>query len=227
VDCGATGVPGKDCWGYSQGILNPQTGMLSSDAGIATATYLIRCALPASLSVNVVDYKGKVRHLKGELNLAPEWAEGECGIACQENVSACLMAFTNAAGVNVPLVLSSTKNALGGGTSTGFSKQEGAFFGNLFDSPPKAFFCKGTGQQNIATMWYAYASDMFNARMCEGGSSTGTNSCPYVGAGDCTGMPWSPKACTTASDGTMASCSVTVNGTKLTYTRPITTYLAK
>lgn len=168
-----------------------------------------------------MDHTGKVQRFKGELGLAPEWSGGDCGASCQENVSACLMAFTNAAGQNVPIVLSSTKNALGGGTSSGYSKQEGAFFGNLFESPPRAFFCKGSGQQNIATMWYSFASDMFTARMCPRGTSTGSNACPYVGAGDCTGMPWSPQACKKAADGTMTSCTA---GGK-TWQFPITTYL--
>jgi len=223
VDCGATGVPGKDCWGFSDGILSPLTGLLRNDDGIMVAKYMARCALPTSDSVNVVDYTGRVQHLKGELALAPTWADGECNAACQENISACLMALTNASGQHIPLVLSSTKNALGGGTDSKFPNQEGAFFGNLFESPVQAYFCKGSGQQNIATMWYSYASDMFNARMCENGSSAGSNECPYVGAGDCTGMAWSPQACSKASDGTMTSCK----GGGKTWQYPITTYLAK
>jgi hypothetical protein len=212
-------VPGKDCWGYAEGMLNPVSGMLADDEGVITASYMIRCALPSTASINLVDYTGKVVHFNGEIGLASYWAEGDCDQACQENVSACLMAFTNATGVHVPLEMSSTKNALGGGNSSAFKWQEGAFFGNLFNDPPRAFFCKGTSQQNIATMWYSYASDSFDARMCTGYQS---GKCPYKGAGDCTGMIWSPKACSKASDGTYTSCKGTDG---VTYQRPITTYL--
>jgi len=209
VDCGASGVPGKDCWGYSEGILNPITGMMASDQGITTAKYMIRCALPAGQSVNVVDYTGSVIHLSGELGLAPTWKDGQCDTVCQENISACMMALTNASGEHIPVELSSTKNALGGGKT--YPYQEGAFFGNLFAEPPQAFFCKGTSQQNIATMWYSWADDMFTARMCTGYAS---GQCPYKGVGDCTAMPWSPQACTKASDGTYTSCKGTVTETK-------------
>jgi hypothetical protein len=195
--------------------------MMATDNGIQTAKYMIRCALPATETVGVVDYTGTVQRMKGELGLAPEWSTGDCGSVCQENISACLMAFTNASGVHVPLVMSSTKDALGGGSGSGqgYPFQEGAFFGNLFNDPPKAYFCKGQGQQNIATMWYSWDSNNFLARMCPGGTSG--PDCPYVDTGDCTGMAWSPQACSKASDGTMTSCK----GGGVTWQYPITTYL--
>jgi len=219
IDCGASGVPGETCWGTPDGLFSWKTGMMSSDGGIATASYLIRCALPSTQTVGFVDYKGVVLRMKGELGLAPSFYTGQCDKNCQEDISACLMAFTNASGVHVPLVMSSTKDGLGGGTNSSYPWQEGAFFGNLFQSPPAAYFCKGAGQQNIATMWYAWDASDFSARMCVGGKSN--KSCPYANTGDCTGMPWSPHACTAASDGTMVSCK----GGSTTWTRPITTYL--
>jgi hypothetical protein len=219
VDCGATGVPGIDCWGFAQGILNPITGMLKNAGGVETARYLVRCALPATDSVNLVDYTGKVARMKGELGLAPGWKNGTCDTNCQEDISACLMALTNGEGDHIQIVLSSTKNALGGGKPSNYPYQEGAFYGNLFESPPKANFCIGTGSTNIATMWYAWDSSV-NARMCSGWAMMGV-SCPYVQVGQCTGMPWSPQKCS-STNGTMTSCK-DKNGR--TWQRPITTFM--
>jgi hypothetical protein len=139
----------------------------------------------------------------GGLNLAPGWKTGSCNDACQEQVSACLMAFTNGSGLHVPLMMSSTKiPAMGGGHTSTYPWQEGAFYGNLFTSPPNAFFCKGVSQQNIATMWGNYASDIYDARMCTGYQS---GQCPYQGAGDCSAVPWADQTCAKASDASPAS----------------------
>ncbi|HMJ16307.1 MAG TPA: hypothetical protein VK524_33065 [Polyangiaceae bacterium] len=219
VDCGAAGVPGIDCWGIAGGILNPFTGLLRSETDSLTAGYMVRCALPAGESVNVVDYRGTVAHFPGELGLAPGWKSGNCDGNCQEDVSACLMALTNGEGKHIPLTLASTKNSLGGGHPSEYKYQEGAFYGNIFLSPPKGFFCIGTGSTNIATMWFAWDTSV-NARMCSGYASRGL-ACPYKQTGQCTGMPWSPQKCSKTSD-TMTSCKDDANKT---WQRPITTFM--
>ena len=86
--------------------------MMSSDAGIATAKYLVRCALPANDTPTVKDYTGALIRLDGEIGLAPKWKTGFCGKDCMERVSACLMALINARGEHVPMELSANvKNA--------------------------------------------------------------------------------------------------------------------
>jgi len=221
IDCGAWGLPGKNCWGYSDGIMNPKTGLLRNDDGVILASYLIRCALPANDTVNLMDYTGHVLHFKGELGLAPAFKTTGCDTTCQENVSACLMALTNGKGQHVQLELSSVKNALGGGHNSTYGWQEGAFYGNIFSTPPNGFFCNGSGQDNIATMWYAYDSN-FDARMCENYQS---GNCPYKMMGDCTAAPWSPQACTTTGalgSGEISACKGDARTFSYTYSYPLT-----
>jgi hypothetical protein len=64
--------------------------------------------------------------------LAPGWRDGPCDPACQERVSACVLARVNALGRSIPVVLGPPARAA-----------EGAFFGNLFSEPPRLFSCGG------------------------------------------------------------------------------------
>jgi hypothetical protein len=77
------------------------------------------------------------------LGFAPEWETGACGNACQEYVSACLMAHVNTAGAHIPLWLDAYNPNVGWGQSASYPHQEGSFFGNIFVSPPKAYYCNG------------------------------------------------------------------------------------
>jgi hypothetical protein len=177
VSCSTEQIPGKDCWGYAQGMLNPQTGMLSSDGGIATAKYMIRCALPASRSLGLVDYTGNVIRLSGEIGFAPEWENGSCDTTCQEKVSACLMALTNASGQHVNLELSAPF-VVGTGHSSSRCMNEAMFYGNLFTSPPNGFYALGTDADGVISngggSW-----DVGKIR-CDG---WGTGQCPYTNSG--------------------------------------------
>src|SRR5262249_28163959 len=64
---------------------------------------------------------------------------------CQEYVSACLIAHVNSAGFHIPLWLDSPQANMGWGQNASYPKQEGTFFGNLFTSPPQAYYCDGAG----------------------------------------------------------------------------------
>jgi hypothetical protein len=116
---------------------------MTTDAGRMTVSYLIRCALPAGRSITKKDQKGVSYTYAGQLGFAPEWETGSCGTACQENVTACLMAHVNTTGVHIPLWLDAPK--IGFGQSATYPHQEGSFFGNIFVSPPKAYYCEGAG----------------------------------------------------------------------------------
>jgi hypothetical protein len=191
VDCGATGIPGKTCWGYAEGLLNPKTGLLSNDAGIQLASYMIRCALAPTDSVNLVDYTGHVRHLPGELSLATSWKVDACEgdstnhTGCQERISACLMTFVNGFGQHVKLEMNDgtttyLKNHTINGTSDkcgngGLTCQEAAFYGNLFVSPPQTFFALGDG--SVGFVGASGTVDTYKTRTCSGYSSS--NPCPF------------------------------------------------
>lgn len=177
VDCSGR-TAGVNCTGEPDGLLSAATGLMSSDEGIHTASYLIRCALPATKSVRVKDYTGALITLPGELGLAPEWADGDCSSACQEKVSACLMAFTNGDGEHVDIEMAAPF-VLGTGHSYEYRYQEASFYGNMFVSPPKAFYCVG---KDFAKSGLHIT--LLETRSCEGYNSK-DGDCPYVNAGYC------------------------------------------
>ena len=89
--------------------------------------YLVRCALPANTSITKGSYT-----FQGLLGMAPQWQNGACDTNCQENVSACMLAHVNTAGIHVPLWIVAQNAAVGWGQDPEFPNQEGAFFGNVF-----------------------------------------------------------------------------------------------
>lgn len=132
--------------------LRPTSALMSTAAGRSTASYLVRCALPAGRSITKRDSQGVPHTFEGQLGLAPEWEAGRCDQACQEWVSACMLSLVNTRGAHVPVWMLADHPAVGRGTSDAFPRQEGAFFGNLFTDPPQAFYCKGRDyQRNPAT----------------------------------------------------------------------------
>ena len=170
---------GYNCTGEPDGLLDADTGLMSSDDGIQTAVYVVRCALAADDAVRVKDYTGGLVSLNGEVGLTPQWKEDDCDEACQEKISACLMAFTNGDGAHVAIELSA-RFTLGLGHSDDFPYQEAAFYGNLFTSPPEAYFCVGADYATVD----ASGTSFLEMRACEGYNSD-DGSCPYVNTGLC------------------------------------------
>jgi len=89
------------------------------------------------------DQYGNWYKFDGALGVAPQWKSGACDSSCQQIVSACLMAHVNTSGRHIKLWLASPVPAIGFGRSAAAPLQESAFFGNVFVSPPQAYFCNG------------------------------------------------------------------------------------
>lgn len=171
------------------GLLSAKTGMMSTTDGVVTASYVVRCALPASDSITVRDFTGRLVRLNGELGLAPQWKTGFCDTTCQEWVTACLMALTNASGEHVTIELSSPAPSIGSGHSAAFPQQEGAFYGNVFESPPHAYVCVSLDE----FMFMMLDSPGLPRRSCKAYEDLlGTGSCPYKLSGLC--IPGPPEA---------------------------------
>ncbi len=102
---------------------------LAAPAGRALLKYAAICALPAGDAL----IAGGER-LAGFYGLAPEWATGACGEACQRWVSACLLAHANANGTPFPISLRGDHPALAAGdvAVAEFTYQEAAYYGNVF-----------------------------------------------------------------------------------------------
>jgi hypothetical protein len=212
VDC-TQGTLGVTCTGEPDGLLSASTGLMSSDDGVRTANYVVRCALPYGQRVTVLDHTGALVILSGELGLAPEWATQQCSRDCEEKVSACLMALTSSGGIHSPIALTN-QGVLGATPSASFPYQEGGFYGNLFMDPPLGFFCAGRDYVNPANTWSLPTENPLVQRVC-GGYGPSEGLCPYRYTGACNGMVWSPGACG-VSNTTFSTCKGTAPGTVCT-----------
>jgi len=136
------GVPGQHSAALWQ-PRGPSNGLMTSAEGRATMSYIVRCALPSGHSVVMTDQAGTPYTYQGQIGIAPQWENGACDTACQEYVTACLLAHVNTTGQHISLWLDSTSPAIGWGRDANFPYQEGTFYGNIFQSPPKAYYCDG------------------------------------------------------------------------------------
>lgn len=122
--------------------LDPAGALLSDPAGLQVAQYLVECALPEGDAITkLVD--GQLHELPGALGLAPQWRDGPCDEGCQEWVSACLLARTNASGETVGLWLAADHPAIGLGHGPDEPIYEATFYGNLFAEPEARYVCRG------------------------------------------------------------------------------------
>jgi hypothetical protein len=113
--------------------------------------YLVSCALEDGDSLHWSS--GALSETwAGSLGLCPDWGRDAPDKACQELVSACLLARTNAYGQSVEISLrglytDDTALPLGSTEAADFPWQEGAFFGNVFCEdcvdPSLAMFVSG------------------------------------------------------------------------------------
>jgi hypothetical protein len=112
--------------------------------------YVVSCALDDSQSFTLTwdDAEGAPQAVTywGSLGLAPAWATRGLNLHEQKWVSACLGARTNYAGVSVTISVRGTHDlaTADSGERASFGVQEGAFWGNLFDSNPWMRACESS-----------------------------------------------------------------------------------
>jgi hypothetical protein len=168
--------------GLNTGASLPSTsGLMTSAAGRKTVEYLVRCALPANRSITRQDQYGQSHTFTGQLGMYPSWESGQCALQCQEYISSCLMAHINTTGTNIPIWLDSPNPAIGWGRNSAYPHQEGSFFGNIFVSPPRAYYCGGRG---------------FSSGVVPGRIGAAQSGAPYVNP-----FGWSGALCTTQGQG--------------------------
>lgn len=144
--------------------LDPNGFLLSTDAGIEVATYLVECALSADQSLSKTRKSdGQTFVLAGAVGLAPEWRDGACGVECQEWVTACMLARTNVTGTSVALWLSAAHPAIGLGHGLDYPLYEATFYGNLFQDPDAMYLCRGTDAGQGGSL-----GDYLRGRTCGG-----------------------------------------------------------
>lgn len=110
--------------------------------------YLVSCALRPDQSISYTWTRPRGERVSethaGALGLAPAWGTGALDRAGREWISACLAARTNELGVNVPLSMrarNAATLAVSESERSQYTVPEGAFFGDLFASPPRIYAC--------------------------------------------------------------------------------------
>ena len=156
---------------------------LDSAARLATARYVVECALPAGERVTKV-VGGSTVEFHGALGLAPEWQDEECDEECQEWVSACVLARTNTSGTTVQLWLKAEHPAIGFDSNPAYPSYEASFFGNLFLGPEQAFVCPGQASGPVLARLQGRTCSNAEDGWCGFTSYTGCSAssrCTFVG----------------------------------------------
>ena len=147
------GLAAEQGLGIDHGLASEQglsstTGFLTSEAGQEFVTYLVECTLPLGRSITKNDpVHGGTITFDGYVGLAPQWETGACGEDCQQWVSACLLARSNALGRSISIEMVASHPAIGARRTQPFIYlfEEAGFHGNLFLDPPEMHACLGAG----------------------------------------------------------------------------------
>jgi hypothetical protein len=112
--------------------------------------YLVGCALRAdqTATLHVDDH---AYTFEGAMGLAPEWADGDCGESCQQWVSSCLIARSNARGERVEISLRGDHASLATTRfeEAAFPAAEARYYGNLFADEPVVAACLLPGNDEL------------------------------------------------------------------------------
>jgi hypothetical protein len=183
-------------------------GLVNAAGGESLLRYAIGCALPADASVSTDDGT----QFTGSLGLAPQWAERSLDSSEQRWVSACLLARTNLFGVHVSISMRGERPALSGSVTeeekTNYTFEEGAFYGDLWAQPSRAYVCTGTAENTV--------KDRLQRVCTEESDVLGISRCGFEIVGKC------EDVCEhQGSDGAKLRC----RGGDTTYEEVITTFL--
>ena len=170
----------------SQAMLNTYAGNANARASLV---YAIGCALPAGVNVTGTYNQGGSLYSvtwQGEIGLASGWRTSSLTTSQQQLVSACVLARVNLTGASVMVSLRGPSSGLSvtPAESTAYLKQEGGFFGNIFQGPGfHLAACKGSlavapanrrcaqptnTLQNVTECGFSYAGAC--AAVCTGGT---------------------------------------------------------
>jgi len=132
--------------------LSSNTGLMTSPMGRRAVKYVASCALGSGQTLTKADNYGKNHSFGGSMNLAPGWLDGTPSPSEEGNVSACVLARMNTAGMHVPLWMDSGASQIGWGQNSAYPVQEAAYFGNVMransDGTVHAWYCEGRNYKN-------------------------------------------------------------------------------
>jgi hypothetical protein len=130
----------------------PVMAALSDPRGRQQLSAIVGCALPKGqairLNIDGVDYA-----FEGSTGLAPEWGKpgGACGESCKSWVSACVISRVNYLGESVQISVRGKDKALASTREEreGYTRREGAYFGDIFATPQQLHACVAPGASQI------------------------------------------------------------------------------
>lgn len=160
--------------------LGTATPLADTPSGRTLLAYIAVCALPEDVQVTIPGTGTSSIVVNGHIGLAPTWQTGALGSTDKRWISACLLAHANAYGAEVEIELRGGHPALVPSTDPGFSEEEAAFYGDLFQTGV-AFACIGAAKSN---------PDGPPARVCGR-----TSECAFGITGTCPGTTEAPAAC--------------------------------
>lgn len=183
--------------------------------------YMVECALPPGQGFTL-QVGAESMAFDGSLGLATEWATGPCDTACQEWMTACLLARTNLYGIPVALSIRGKHPNLTVDESEkeAFPIEEGAFYGNEFLAEPEMWPCSGRGDDPIS----------LTVRRCAQAGAACGGGIGYAHAGPCaatdaTGKSVAKPACD-GGDATVGFGPCRDSKGKV-WTRALTTFLKR
>jgi hypothetical protein len=123
--------------------LPSQSTLIDSADGREVLSYILKCALPASVTLTITATNGTAYPFPGEIGLAPAWTTRALTVTEQHWVSACVLSRTNYFGIAVPLSLRGSNPALAQTLAEDlqYETSEAAFYGNLFSTPQVEYAC--------------------------------------------------------------------------------------
>jgi len=150
--CAANGLASANGLSVANGLASANglavaNGLMTTAMGRRTVQYIASCALTSSQTLSKNDNYGNPHSYPGSIGLAPGWLNGGISTTDEANVSACLMARINSAGMHVPLWMDASQSSIGWGQSSSYPVQEGAYFGDVMransDGTVHAWYCNG------------------------------------------------------------------------------------
>ena len=127
--------------------LSSTSGLMTTPMGRRSVSYLASCALGSGQTLTKADQTGRSHQFSGSMGLAPGWLNGPPSAQDEINVSACMLARMNSAGMHVPIWIDSAAPGIGWGQNSSYPVQEGAYFGSLTrpasDGNLHAWYCEG------------------------------------------------------------------------------------
>ncbi|WP_437790682.1 hypothetical protein [Sorangium sp. So ce693] len=124
--------------------------------------YVVSCALPSGARFDI-NIDGVVYAFDGELGLHKRWGDkdGSCDNACKAWVSACVLSRINHLGIATPISMRGNRCELSSDSTerTAYSNREGAYYGNIFASPPNYYACVSPEKTSIERVCGASLDD--------------------------------------------------------------------